>query len=224
MYAALLTAALAASQAPGGSAPQPGRDAGAAGARSAAGSIPDGTWMVVSMERDGRAVDAKNMTVTARDGVLSFTGGDTAGGLMRSMRLELAPAGVVRISDGATGAGGAGRGTGSGTGGTGGTSGSGTGGSDRGAGAAGAAGARTGVYVMTHDYVALSIPDAGGTGAGAGRGSGGAGGTGTGGKSGSGTDQGRNAGAGPGVSRAALTVVLHRSGTGTGGSGGGDRK
>lgn len=209
-------------------------DRGAAGDRpadraGAAGMMLDGTWTVVAIERQGRAVPTVR-TATLRNNVLTFdaagggasgTGGDRGGagtgtgtggtgtggagvgatgtGALLPMRLEFGPTGTVRVMEMAGGAGGAG-----GTGGA----------ADRAGGAeaaGGGASGRTGVYVMTSDYLALSVLD---TGTGSDLTAGGrAGGTGTG-----GTDRGAGGAATGMSSRPYLTLLLRRSGT-AGGTG-----
>ncbi|MFO0852668.1 MAG: hypothetical protein U0871_29520 [Gemmataceae bacterium] len=184
----------------------------------------DGTWTVVAFERNGQPVaDTAGMTVTVRNNVATFSGGGGRDAGVMPMRFATGSLGTVMVTMGdgpgaASGAGGngvgdAGRGpsagTGSGTGaGTGQGSGAGTGGSPTGAGSATTgdrgtagrmsattAGVRTGVMVMTRDYVALSVFDRpsvlpGSTGTAADRAVGGTGTTGSG-TAGSGTAGGR---------------------------------
>jgi hypothetical protein len=206
---------------------------------------------VVSAARDGRGVDgADKMTVTIKGNVVTFDGGAGApGGVkdMRALRLDFAPGGTVRVSEaGADGKfdtpGGTGTGaTRPGAGGTPPAGGTGTtpGAGDRaGTGAgAGRAGALTGVYVMTPDYLAISVFDGAATGPGSGTTPGGTGtsitpgsstttppagttpGTGTtprpGTTPGTGADRpGAGASAGAPQMRTHLSVVLRRAGGG----------
>ena len=120
MYATLTAAALtlAAAQPPatgrGGLAP-PGQVPGENAAAPGAAQSIDGTWQVVALEKNGQPVPgAGAMTVTIRGGVVSFAplGGTSADparpaagtgaagtGMMRSMRLEFGPAGTIRVTE-----------------------------------------------------------------------------------------------------------------------------
>ena len=238
MYALLLAAVL------GGQDPttRPATGAGDRG-RDAAGPVTlDGSWAVVAYERDGSAVDgASSRTVTVRGNTMSFgtgrsgtgAGPDAGGGAdaaFGTFRMEFGPRGTIRVTELGPGAAG-----GTGTGGTGTGKGAGTGRTETGAGTAAGAdtGIRTGVYVMSRDFIAITLhEDRGGPGTGTGTsrpltgpvtGTGtktGTGSTGT----GAGTGAGAAAGVGPEM-RAYMTLILRRSdagGTGTGG--GAERK
>jgi len=156
------------------------------GGARAGTSLTDGTWTVVSASRNGKAMDnASKMTVTIRNNVVTFsgagkgTGGGTDTTTMRNLRLDFAPQGMVRVTeagaDGKFGTPGGGTGTapgagtrpdtetrpGSGTPGAGTRPGTGTGTAGGGAGGlSGRTGNMSGVYVMTDDYLAISVFDA----------------------------------------------------------------
>jgi hypothetical protein len=194
--AAISAALLMAQERPGQPGTQPGqgdKTGDRAGQGGMAASI-DGNWTVVNAARDGKAVDgADKMTVSIKGNVVTFAGG--AGGVgdknqMRALRLDFGPQGTIRVAEaGADGKFGDTGGTGKDRPGAGGTAVPPTGGTQPGAGAAqpGSAGGiggadrhgtMSGVYVLTHDYLAISVFDVGtGTGTGGVR-PGGAGGTG----------------------------------------------
>lgn len=93
MYATLLTAVLLA-QAPQAGTQPPDRDT-----RSAAAQSLDGAWTVVCLEKDGQPVpDAKNMTVTIKNGVCTFAGGDDKT-RQKAMRVEFGQHGMVRVTE-----------------------------------------------------------------------------------------------------------------------------
>jgi len=225
------------------SADQPDRTK--AGATADKAASVDGEWTVVSVSRDGSAVDgADKMTVTIKGNVVTFAsmaGGDNDKSKMRALRLDFGPQGTLRVAeagaDGKFGTGGPGS-TGTTPGGTGSTpggrdtpaAGTGTqpGGTSTQPGSLRAGGSLSGVYVMTPDFLAVSVFTPG-TGTG---GSGRPGGTGTapGGRNdtpppgGTGTQPG-GAGTQPGGSGAGattagpqmkthLSVILKRSGSG----------
>lgn len=118
-------------------------------AAPAAGPALDGNWTVVVLEKNGKAVQdaAKNMTVSIRGNVVTFnkTVGAAAGEAM-ALRVEFGRNGTVRVSEGAT---------------------------DNKFGATQPAvppgttpgstgpdpGVRTGVYVLTQDYLAVCVHD-----------------------------------------------------------------
>jgi len=231
MYATLLTAVILAQspQPATGTQSQPGRDAGQG---SMTHSL-DGNWTVVALERQGQPVaDVSGMTVTVRNGTVTFDGGP-ATSRMQPMRIEYGALGTIRVSDAA----GSGSGSGSGTTGSGTGSGTGTGaGSRTGTGAGTASGqpgttgsgagsldrshARTGVVVHTRDYAAVMIFDAAGTngtGTGTGIGSGRSGaGSGTTPGSGTGTSSGSGTGSGAGTGTGTGAGSGQGSGTGSG--------
>jgi hypothetical protein len=94
MYATLTAAALAFAAAQPPATAQPDRP----GARP---SI-DGTWTIVSLEKNGQPVaDAKNMTVSIRGNMITFNKAGTteAAPDMKAMRVEFAQNGVVRVSE-----------------------------------------------------------------------------------------------------------------------------
>lgn len=185
MYATLTAAALvlAAAQPPDTGRPgQPGSTPGIGQpGTTTGGPMIDGNWTVVALEKNGQPVTdaARTMTVSIRGNVATFnrTGSAAAGGTtgvqpaggtgttagaggsseMRAMRLEFGTGGTIRVMEaGADGKFGAGT---PGTPGTTGTPGAGTPGSSPGLGAQ--SGVRTGVYVLTQDYLAVSIQDTG---------------------------------------------------------------
>lgn len=133
----------------------------------------DGTWTVVSAARDGKAVDgAGKLTVSIKNNVATFAGG--AGGAdkgqMRALRLDFGPQGTVRVSeanadgkfDGPGGTGGTGTPGGDPKSGGTGTPPAATGSQPGGTGAGiGAAGLLRGVYVLTPDFLAISVFDTG---------------------------------------------------------------
>jgi len=174
------------------SADQPDRTK--AGATADKAASVDGEWTVVSASRDGSAVDgADKMTVTIKGSVVTFAsmaGGGNDKSKMRALRLDFGPQGTLRVAEaGADGKFGTG-----GTGGTGTPGGTGTnpggrdtppaagtgtqpGGTGTQPGGLGTAGSLSGVYVMTPDFLAVSVFTPG-TGTGTG-GSGRPGGTGS---------------------------------------------
>jgi len=88
MYATLLTAVLLA-QAPQTGTQPPGRDA----------QSLDGTWTVLCLEKDGQPVpDAKHMTVTIKNNVCTFAGGDEKHA-QKAMRIEFGQNGTVRLTE-----------------------------------------------------------------------------------------------------------------------------
>ncbi|MBA4064393.1 MAG: hypothetical protein C0501_11900 [Isosphaera sp.] len=169
---------------------QPGQGRPTGGADKASPSAPfDGNWTVVAAEMNGQPVaEAKNLSVTVRDNVVTFTGAGGATGAtpgkMKALRLSFGPNSTVRVTeagaDGKFGGSGDDKGTRPGTGTTppaggtekekgtgtqpGGTAGSATqpGGT---AGGATSHGTKSGVYILTQDYLALSVHEdsAGGT-------------------------------------------------------------
>lgn len=239
MYATLLTAVLLAQtpQPATGTQTQTDRNAGRAGMANPL----DGSWTVVSLERQGQPVaDVSGMTVTVRNGTVTFDGGQ-ATSRMQPMRLEFGAMGTIRVSDAAgsgtgTGPSGSGTGTGAGAGTASGQPRTATGG----AGALDRSHMRTGVVVHTRDYAAVTIFDAAGAGTGTGSGTGrsGAGsgsrttpgGTGSGttpGGTGTSAGSGQGAGTGTGSDRSAgtggssgqtpyLVVFLKKTGVGSG--------
>jgi hypothetical protein len=93
MYVTLLTAVLL-TQAPQAGTQPPARDAQPAAAQSM-----DGTWTVVCLEKDGQPVpDAKNLTVTVKNGVCTFAGGDEKN-RQKAMRVEFGPNGTARVTE-----------------------------------------------------------------------------------------------------------------------------
>lgn len=116
---------------------------------TAAPAAINGSWTVVCLEKNGQPVaDAKDMTVTVTDNTVTFKKRDGTT-QMKAMRFEFGPNGTLRVSEpgddgkftappkisGATGTPG-------------------------GAGTAGDAhGMKTGVYVLTHDYLAVCVHD-----------------------------------------------------------------
>lgn len=198
-----------------GSADQPDRTNAATADKAASA---DGEWTVVSASRDGSAVDgADKLTVTIKGNVVTFAsmaGGDSDKSKMRALQLDFGPQGTLRVAEaGADGK--------FGTGGTGGTvtpGGTGTQPDGR-----GAAGSLRGVYVMTPDFLALSVFTPG-KGAGTG-GSGGPGGTGSAPRGRDDTSPAGGTGTQPGGTGSAattagprmkthLSVILKRSGSG----------
>lgn len=142
MYATLTAAALAFAAAQPPAAAQP------AGAPH---SI-DGNWTIVCLEKNGQPVaDAKNMTVSIRGNMITFNKAGTteASPNMKAMRVEFGQNGTVRVSEtddnkfGSTAPATA-PGTTPGTPGTG-----------------APAGTKSGVYVLTQDYLAVCVHDAG---------------------------------------------------------------
>jgi hypothetical protein len=70
------------------------------------GTVPlDGEWTVVSVARDGAAVDgADKLTVTIKDNIVRFNGpaaDDKSGAAskMRPMRLDFGPSGIIRVAE-----------------------------------------------------------------------------------------------------------------------------
>jgi hypothetical protein len=128
----------------------------------------EGNWTVVSAARDGKAVNgADKMTVSIKGNIVTFTGGGGLGdkNQMRALRLDFGPEGTVRVTeagaDGKFGDVGGARKDPPGVGGTAVA----PGGAGTQPGGAGASGDRhgpmSGVYVLTHDYLAISVFDAG---------------------------------------------------------------
>jgi hypothetical protein len=152
MYATLITALVLAqppaAQPPAArtpTQPQPGHDA--------AMSL-DGNWTVVCLEKNGQPVaDAKNLTVTVRNNVATFSDANK----QKAMRFEFGPNNQIRVTEmEGTGTGtGTGRGTGTGTG---------TGAAIPPPPAAAGSPARnetkTGVFVLARDFFAVSLHDA----------------------------------------------------------------
>jgi len=226
-----------------GERPGAGDRPGQAGDAGGTGSL-DGTWTVVSAARDGKAVDGSDkITVTIKGGVVSFVGGAGAGGAdkgqMRSLRLNFGPRGIVHVSEAnadgkfdASGDTGSGANPGKGTQPGGQPAAGGTGNQPGGAGAGATnRGTMHGVYVMTPDFLAISVFDsdmgAGGTGTTPGTRPGGTGTTpGAGGTTQPGTSTPGAAGTAGGLSgpqmKSHVSVVLKRSGAagGTGNPGG----
>lgn len=139
----LLVLLVTVGQPPGDRGPGADPDRGTA----TAGGRAEGAWAVVAAERAGRPLAAR--TATVRDGTLTFDvardtpatdgganrpgGGAGGSDTLPPLRLDFAPAGTVRVSEVATGG--------------------------RAAGPTGAAAGvvRPGVYVMTRDYLAISV-------------------------------------------------------------------
>jgi hypothetical protein len=97
MYATLIAALVLAQNPPQPQPPQPPQPGQPRPADPTATTSLDGTWTVVAFERNGRPVaDADTMSVTIRNGLITFTGGDESARL-RPMRLEFAPNGMVRL-------------------------------------------------------------------------------------------------------------------------------
>lgn len=113
--------------------------------RATAAAPIDGAWTVVSLEKDGKPVaDVKDMTVTVKDGTVTFAGGDE-GNRVKAMRLAFGPNGTFRATD-ADVARPAAAGDAAATG-------------DAAAARNGHAKGRTGVYVLTADYLAVCVHD-----------------------------------------------------------------
>lgn len=165
---------------------QPNARPAAAAAPSAA---LDGTWSVVSIARGGRSLDGGDkLTVAIKGNVMTFnaaagaaaTGGPAPAGKdqLRAMRLSFGPNGTVRVTEadadgkfdaglvrpgGVVGAGGANATAGTAPG-VAGAAGAGAGNTQPGTTTAGTGdhhGAMAGVYVLTDEYLALSVYDTG---------------------------------------------------------------
>ncbi|VTT97831.1 unnamed protein product [Gemmataceae bacterium] len=189
--AVLVAAYAGAQERPAPPAAQPDARPGAAADpnRPAAAATLDGTWSVVSIARGGRPLDgADKMTVAVKGNVLTFnaaagaaaTGGPAPAGKdqLRAMRLDFGPNGTVRVTEanadgkfdaglvrpgGVAGAGGANATAGTAPG-VAGAAGAGAGNTQPGTTTAGTGdhhGAMMGVYVLTPDYLALSVYDTG---------------------------------------------------------------
>ncbi|MBN9517267.1 hypothetical protein J0H58_01915 [bacterium] len=142
MYATFTTVALAFA-----AAQQPATP-GQPGANPAAGARPsiDGNWTIICLEKDGQPVaDARNMAVSIRGNTITFNKSgttDPAPG-MRAMRVEFGHNGTIRVSEAddnkfstaPAAQPGAPSGTPSAT--------------------------KAGVYVLTHDYLAVCVHDTG---------------------------------------------------------------
>lgn len=155
MYAMLLTAVVLAQP------PQPGQP-GQPGANRAVAQSIDGEWQVVAIEKDGRQMDrANDLKVTIRNNVVTFSGGDEAN-RPQAMRIEFAQNGQVRLTEQGAGAGerpggtpGAGERPGA----------PGQPGAGERPGSPGAmSGAKSGVYIMAGDYLAVALHDRAGAG------------------------------------------------------------
>ncbi len=152
MYATLLAALAVLLQPPTPPAGQPGQPgrAGQPGATAGHDMSLDGTWTVVSFEKNGQAVpQATSMTVTVRNGVATFSGGDEKNH-QKAMRIEFGPMNQIRVTEQDQGAGGAGTpGAGTAPGAAPGTR----------PGSPATEQAKSGVYVKTHDYFAICLED-----------------------------------------------------------------
>jgi hypothetical protein len=158
MYATLILAAVLA-QPPQPTTPrtqpaQPRTQPAQPGAIPRAGAMThslDGDWQVVALEKDGRPVDgASTFTVSVRNNVATFSGGDEKN-RPHAMRIEFGPNGQIRTTEqGTSDRPGAGTGTQPG----------GTAATERpAAGSPTTSGAKTGVYVIAGDYLAVSLHD-----------------------------------------------------------------
>lgn len=167
MYAMLLTALLAQPPQPPAQPPvrpappvqpaqpaQPGQpirpdQPGAIPRAGAMAQSLDGDWQVLALEKDGRAVEGANtLTVSVRNNVVTFSGGEERN-RPQAMRIEFGPNGTVRLTE--QGAGDRpGAGAGDRPGGL---------GERPAAGSPTASGAKTGVYIMAGDYLAVSLHD-----------------------------------------------------------------
>jgi hypothetical protein len=156
MYALLIAALIA--QDPTRPAPRPSDRDAAAGRPTV-----EGTWTVIAFERNGSPVDgAPSRTATVRGNMLSFSAGKSEttketspDGTFSALRLEFGPRGAIRVTELAGGAAAtdpkADRPASDAT-------------------APGASEARGGVYVLSRDYLVISVQEnRGGTGVGAGR-------------------------------------------------------
>jgi hypothetical protein len=159
MYAMLLTAVVLA-QPPAQPPTQPTRPGqaaqpGQAGQPGQPGTIPragamaqslDGDWQVLALEKDGRPIDgAATFTVSVRNNVVTFSGGEERN-RPQAMRIEFGPSGTIRLTEQ-----GAGDRPGAGA-------------NERPAAgqpapASPTASAKTGVYIMAGDYLAVSLHD-----------------------------------------------------------------
>ncbi len=156
MYATLIAAfVLAQAPTPAGQ-PPAGRSPGLPGHDTAAMSL-DGNWTVVCLEKNGSPVaDAKNLTVTVRNNVATFSDSNK----QKAMRFEFAPDGRIRVTE-MEGTG-TGAGTGTGTGTTAAQPGRPGQPVRPGVGAPGSPAhneTKTGVYVLAKDYFAVSLHD-----------------------------------------------------------------
>jgi hypothetical protein len=176
LFVASLTAALVVAQERPGQPGQPGQPGkgGDKGGQPGTATSLDGQWTVVSAARDGKAVDGTDkMTVTIKGNVVTFTAGvgGQADKQMRALRLDFGPNGTVRVAEANADGKFADPGTRPGGDRPGGDkdrpggerpgTAAQPGGAGQPGGTAATGGTMTGVYVLTPDYLAVSVFDAG---------------------------------------------------------------
>jgi len=170
MYPILLSTVLALATTPAQQPAQPGQSS-TPQAQGQSGSSPpmsiDGNWKVLCLEKNGQPVaDAKDVTVSIKDNVVTFTSPASTAekDRMKAMRLDFAAGGKIRVTE----ANADGKFSNTGTGGnntsgnTGNNSGNNTGNNAGNNTSSGGHGAKTGVYVLAKDYLAVCIHDEGG--------------------------------------------------------------